>query len=116
MARRKVGYVYIMSNKMRTTFYIGVTNNIERRVREHKNGESAFTNRYRLFHLVYFEEIYTIGIAIQREKQLKRWHREWKLDLIKSVNPQMKDLSEEWFDPRGIETLNQVQSDPKVSY
>jgi len=85
-----------MSNKNRTTFYIGVTNDIDRRVAEHKEGlGSAFCRRYNLCDLVYYEQILDIEQAIDREKQLKRWHREWKINLIKSVNPEMKDLAYE---------------------
>ena len=91
----KRGYVYIVSNLHRTTFYIGVTSDLERRVSEHKDGvASAFTAKYKLKYLVYFEEFQSIQLAISREKQLKKWHREWKIDLIKSVNPEMKDSSE----------------------
>jgi putative endonuclease len=94
----KTGYVYIMSNKNRTTFYIGVTNDIARRVAEHKEGSgSKFTAKYKLHDLVYYEVIYDIEQAIRREKQLKNWHREWKLNLIKELNPEMKDLSETVF-------------------
>ena len=90
----KKGYVYIMSNYKRTTFYIGVTNSLERRVLEHKQGLiSGFTQRYRLKYLVYYEVHDSMYRAIAREKQLKNWHREWKIILIKSVNPEMKDLS-----------------------
>ena len=93
----KTGFVYIMSNKNRTTFYIGITNNLERRVAEHKSGEgSAFTNKYKLVDLIYFEMILDIEQAIKREKQLKRWHRDWKINLIKSENPEMKDLAADW--------------------
>ena len=92
-------YVYIMSNKRRTTLYIGVTNNLERRVLEHKLGEApGFTNRYRLTDLVYFEESALITDAIAREKQLKSWKRDWKLDLIREMNPDMADLSDGWYD------------------
>lgn len=90
------GFVYIMSNKNRTTFYVGVTNNIERRVREHRSGSSKFTGRYNLTHLVYFEKITDIVKAIEREKQLKRWHREWKINLIKFMNPDLEDLAKDW--------------------
>ena len=90
-------YIYIMSNKNLTTFYIGVTNNLERRVKEHKSGiGSEFTSKYKLNCLVYFEVISDIKKAIQREKQLKNWHREWKLELIKGTNPEMLDLANEW--------------------
>jgi putative endonuclease len=92
----KRGYVYIMSNYKRTTFYIGVTNSLERRVLEHKQGLTpGFTQRYKLKHLVYYEVAPSMWEAIAREKQLKNWHRDWKINLIKSVNPEMKDLSAE---------------------
>ena len=91
-----------MSNKYRTTFYIGVTNNIERRVFEHRNGfNRGFTKKYYLKYLVYFEETYDIMVAIDREKQLKRWHRPWKINLIRSVNPDMKDLAADWYSSNG---------------
>jgi putative endonuclease len=80
----KIGYVYIMSNVKRNVFYIGVTNDLERRVAEHKAGiGSLFTKKYNLNYLVYFERIFDIEQAIKREKQLKRWHRDWKINLIK---------------------------------
>lgn len=86
-----------MSNKNITTFYIGVTNDLERRVKEHKNGNgSEFTSKYKLTHLVYYEMISDINKAIQREKQLKNWHRKWKIDLIKKLNSEMLDLAKDW--------------------
>lgn len=86
-----------MSNKNITTFYIGVTNDLERRVKEHKNGNgSEFTSKYKLTHLVYYEMISDINKAIQREKQLKNWHRKWKIDLIKELNSEMLDLAKDW--------------------
>ena len=86
-----------MSNKHMTTFYIGVTNNLERRVAEHKSGEgSIFTSKYNLDYLVYYEMITDIKTAIKREKQLKRWHREWKINLIKELNPTFEDLDKDW--------------------
>jgi putative endonuclease len=92
----KTGYVYIMSNFSRTTFYIGVTSDLSQRVYEHIEGLiEGFTKRYHLKYLVYYEDAGTICDAISREKQLKNWHREWKLNLIKSVNPELKDLSSE---------------------
>ncbi len=95
----KNGYVYILSNKNRTTFYIGVTNNLEKRVAEHRSGKgSIFTSKYNLVDLVYFELIPDIEQAIKREKQLKRWHRDWKINLIKSINPDMKNLVETGID------------------
>jgi len=92
----KNGYVYIMSNYKRTTFYIGVTNCLGRRILEHKKGDiPGFTQRYRLKYLVYYEVATSMYVAIAREKQLKNWHRDWKINLIKSTNPKMEDLSKE---------------------
>ena len=86
-------YVYIMSNTGLTTIYIGVTNNLVRRVLQHKLGKSSkFTKKYKVNRLIYFEEFEDVNIAITREKQLKNWHRDWKWNLIKSVNPGLKDL------------------------
>ena len=85
-------YVYIMGNE-RPTLYIGVTNNLVRRVFEHKNGTAdGFTKRYKLNKLLYFESFQWVEDAIMREKQLKHWNREWKLELIKKMNPLLKDL------------------------
>ena len=90
-------FTYIMSNKNLTTFYIGVTNDLERRENEHKDGNgSEFTSKYNLDHLVYYEIISDINTAIKREKQLKRWHREWKINLIKEMNPTLEDLAKDW--------------------
>ncbi|NCD68630.1 GIY-YIG nuclease family protein [Mucilaginibacter agri] len=87
--------IYIMSNQYRTTFYIGVTSDLRTRVWQHLNNEgSAFVKKYRLFDLVYYEGFERITDAIDREKQLKNWHHEWKVNLIKSVNPTMMDLKE----------------------
>ncbi len=89
----KGGCVYIMSNKSRTTFYIGVTSSLKNRIADHKNGiGSEFTSKYKLTDLLYFEEFPDIYQAIDREKQLKNWHRQWKINLIKSVNSEMNDL------------------------
>jgi putative endonuclease len=86
-----------MSNEYKTVLYIGVTNHLERRVWEHKNGQGGdFTRKYRAHHLIYYETISDIKTAIAREKQLKNWHREWKFNLIKETNPLLKDLSADW--------------------
>lgn len=78
--------------------YIGVTNNLERRVYEHKSKlREGFTKKYNLNQLVYFEETDDIGRALEREKQLKRWRREKKISLIRSINPGWKDLAEDWY-------------------
>ena len=83
-----------MTNKTNTTFYIGVTNNIVKRSFEHRTGLiDGFTKKYKLKKLVYIEEYDDIKFAIAREKQLKNWHRDWKINLIKSVNPKFEDMS-----------------------
>jgi len=87
-------YIYILTNKTNTTFYIGATNNITKRLFEHRVGlVKGFIKKYNLKKLVYLEEYNDIKEAITREKQLKNWHRDWKLNLIKKVNPQLNDLS-----------------------
>lgn len=89
----QLSYVYIMTNSYRTTFYIGVTSDLPKRVTEHQEGVgSKFTSKYNLKDLVYFEEFTDIDQAISREKQLKNWHKEWKLNLIKTINPKLETL------------------------
>lgn len=89
--------VYIMSNVHRTVLYIGVTSNISSRVWQHKNGEAGvFTKKYNCSHLLWYEEYDHINKAIAREKNVKNWHREWKMNLIKEENPEMKDLAADW--------------------
>ena len=91
-------YVYIMANFTNKVLYIGVTNDLERRVFEHKNKLiKGFTQRYNVKKLVYFETTSNIDSAIEREKQLKGWIREKKDELIKSLNPKWTDLSSDWF-------------------
>ncbi len=93
----KPGYVYILSNKNRTTFYTGVTNDIERRMAEHKSGiGSVFTKKYNCHDLMYYEYFESIVDAIHREKVLKKWKRPWKLELIKTMNENMDDLAFDW--------------------
>ena len=88
--------VYIMANKRNGTIYIGVTNNLARRVYEHREClVEGFTSRYGLKMLVYYEVFNSISLAIQRETSLKRWPRRWKLALIETSNPHWKDLAEE---------------------
>lgn len=92
-------YVYIMTNKSRT-LYTGVTNNLERRVYEHKNKLVAgFTSKYNITKLVYYEETNDVNVALAREKQIKGWLRAKKIALIESENPEWKDLSIEWYNP-----------------
>lgn len=86
-------FVYIITNKYNTVFYIGVTNNIERRMYEHLNElMEGFSKKYKLKKLVYYEEYKDINQAIAREKLLKNWYRGWKLDLIRKKNPVFRDL------------------------
>ena len=95
---KKEGYLYILSNKNRTTLYTGVTSDIKKRILEHRSGlGSKFTRKYGITDLIYYELAKSIYDAIKREKQIKNWHREWKLNLIKSVNPEMKDLAANWY-------------------
>ena len=92
----KQSYVYIMTNKSKT-LYVGVTNNLQRRVYEHKNKMiKGFTSKYNITKVVYFEVFNDIESAIKREKQIKGWLRKKKIDLIESMNPDWNDLSEEW--------------------
>lgn len=93
----KTYYVYIASNRYRTVFYTGMTNDLRRRIREHKSGQgSQFTAHYRVKELLYYEEYRQVKDAIAREKEVKRWRREKKLDLIRTMNPVMNDLAEQF--------------------
>ncbi len=86
-----------MTNYSQTSFYIGVTGNLQKRVWEHKNKfVEGFTKKYNIDRLVYYELTDSVETAINREKQLKRWHRDWKINLIKEMNPEFKDLSTDW--------------------
>ena len=110
----KEGYTYIMANTGRTTFYIGVTADLEYRVLQHKAGVgSSFTRRYHITKLVYFEDYQYIQDAIAREKQLKNWRREWKIELIKTINPAMEDLAKDWFTRKEVEDYRlAIKSEP----
>ena len=91
---KKTCAVYIMTNYSQSSLYIGVTSNLQKRVWEHKNKVVVgFTEKYNINKLVYYELTDSIETAINREKQLKRWHRDWKINLIKEVNPEFRDLS-----------------------
>ncbi|MFC1633072.1 GIY-YIG nuclease family protein [Patescibacteria group bacterium] len=86
-------YVYILVSKKNGRLYIGVTNNLIRRIFEHKQGKiSSFTKRYKIYSLVYYEQANDISIAISREKQIKKWKRQWKVNLINQFNSQWIDL------------------------
>ncbi len=87
-------FIYILTNKYRTTFYIGVTTNLSKRLYEHYDEvASKFTKKYQIKDLIYFEEFTDIEQAIKREKQLKNWHKEWKLNLIRKLNPNLETLN-----------------------
>jgi putative endonuclease len=88
-------FVYIISNSKLTPLYIGMTNNLEKRIYEHKNKliPNSFSTKYNLNKLLYWEIGEDINSVIAKEKQLKNWHRKWKIDLIQTINPNFKDLS-----------------------
>ncbi len=110
-----VYYVYILTNPRHTVLYTGVTNNLEHRVFDHKaKNNKGFTAKYNCSELVYFEEFNDINEAIHREKQLKKYHRKWKNELIDQSNPKWTDLSEGWYDKREFELNARLRSsDPK---
>ncbi len=89
-------YIYILANKKNGTIYTGVTNDIVRRVFEHRQGfVEGFSKKYDLKRLVYFDSFESIYDAITMEKRIKRWRREWKLALIEKLNPEWQDLYEQ---------------------
>lgn len=88
-------YVYILAIKKNGTIYIGITNNLAKRIYQHKtNLVEGFTKKYQVHNLVYFEYFVNVSSAINREKQLKKWNRQWKINLIEKENPQWHDLFE----------------------
>jgi len=92
-------YVYMLTNWTGEVLYIGVTNDLERRLLEHKAGRvQGFTRKYSLKKLVYFEQSNDINAAIVREKELKGWRRDKKNALVNSTNPDWKDLAEGWYE------------------
>ena len=103
---KRTYYVYILTNWKHTVLYTGITNNIERRVFEHKiKFNKGFTNKYNCNQLMYYEEFGYVWDAIRREKQLKKYRREWKENLINSMNPDWQDLSAGWYDSREFENF-----------
>ena len=91
-------YVYIMTNRRKTVLYTGVTNNLLRRVEEHKLGiGGSFTKRYNVNRLIYFESTNDVQAALAREKQIKSWSRKRKEELIKTLNSEWKDLVEKMY-------------------
>jgi putative endonuclease len=106
-------YVYILTNKNHTVLYIGVTSNLEQRVYQHKTKfhPKSFTARYNIDRLIYFEEFSDATTAIKREKQLKRYKREFKRNLIEKDNPEWRDLSEGWYSQANIDLGIRVNKD-----
>ncbi|WP_082038299.1 GIY-YIG nuclease family protein [Vibrio jasicida] len=93
----KTPCVYILTSKNNSVLYIGVTSQLPQRIWQHKNGVvEGFTKKYNVHKLVYFELFEDMVAAINREKQLKQWKREWKLDLVRKTNPDFLDLSNEF--------------------
>lgn len=93
----KTYYVYLLTNWNNQVMYVGVTNDLERRIYEHKNKlVDGFTKKYNVEKLVYFETTSDVLVAIEREKQIKKWRREKKNQLVIEMNPEWKDLSLEW--------------------
>ncbi len=94
MAQQHIYFVYILASRLYGTLYIGVTNDLHRRMLEHRDGRvHGFTKRYRVTKLMYFEEFVQINDAIQREKSLKEWPRAWKINLIERDNPMAGSVS-----------------------
>jgi putative endonuclease len=112
---REISYIYILSNGFKR-LYIGVTANLDLRIRQHRNevDPDSFTARYNIKDLVYFERFSDIESAIAREKQLKRWSRIKKIRLIVAENPTWRDLSEDWGRP--IEPFREEDLKPPRSF
>ena len=91
--KMKTYYVYILASRKNGTLYIGVTNDLQRRVWQHRNeAHEGFTKRYQAQRLVWYESAYDVEGAIRREKQMKKWRRQWKINLIEEENPEWLDL------------------------
>jgi putative endonuclease len=90
----RVSFAYILASRFRGTLYTGVTSDLMRRIWEHRSGiRSRFPSRYAVYRLVWWEAFGDIELAIRREKQIKRWHRPWKVNLIEATNPHWDDLA-----------------------
>ena len=99
MFQGKTYSVYILASHRNGTLYIGVTNNLIKRAWEHKNKlVKSFTEKYNVDKLVYFEQTEDVQSALRREKQLKNWHKDWKINLINSFNPAWKELADTLLD------------------
>jgi putative endonuclease len=91
-------YIYILSNRWHSVFYTGLTNDIHRRISEHKSKvfKSAFTRRFNVDQLLYYEEVAGFKGAIAREQEIKKLHRQYKMQLIMRINPALADLAADW--------------------
>jgi putative endonuclease len=108
------GFVYIISNYSRNVLYIGTTSNLVNRILQHRcETYHGFSSKYKCKYLLYYEDLASIRLAIEREKQLKNWHREWKYNLIKSVNPGLIDLTPSLIDLRELEALDKLNMQRK---
>ena len=114
-------YIYILINYPKTVLYVGFTNNIIRRIIEHKNDLGCkFTRRYKLKYLIYFEECENVYSMMEREKEIKKWRREKKINLIKSINPNLNDITSNLFKDNGItekeieETVKELRENYKL--
>ena len=93
------GYVYFTSNRKHTVLYAGVTSDLKGRIYKHKkNIYKGFASRYNCDEILYFEEFTKMADVIKREKQVKRWRKDWKWKTIQEPNPDLNDLSSDWFD------------------
>ena len=93
MRKDHLSFVYILASNRNGTLYVGVTSNLIKRIWQHKSKEfKGFTDKYNIDKLVYFEQYYTIIEAIDRERKIKKWHRQWKIKLIEKDNPNWDDL------------------------
>jgi putative endonuclease len=100
MSRFELIAVYIMASKRNGTLYLGVTGNLLKRAHQHREGlTKGFSRRYGCTLLVWYEQHTEMGAAIAREKEIKPWRRSWKLALIEKVNPQWRDLYEDFINP-----------------
>jgi putative endonuclease len=109
-------YVYIITNQHNTTLYTGITNSLEQRVFDHKaKRNKGFAYRYNCEKLVYYEEFVQVIDAIAREKQLKKYHRVWKEELIRKMNPEWKDLSEGWYSLEELEAARKLYKEQSSS-
>ncbi|HMV16003.1 MAG: GIY-YIG nuclease family protein [Chitinophagales bacterium] len=105
---KKEPCIYIISNTFGNVIYIGVTSDLWNRILQHKQGDgSVFTKKYKINKLIYFEEFTNMMEAIEREKQLKKWNRKWKDELIDTMNIERIDLAKDWYSEKDIIEYNQ---------